>query len=181
MKQAQLSLESKIKAVVRDIPDFPKPGIIFKDLTPLLKMPDLSKEIIAKAAADLAPFKPEALVCLESRGFWYGLSIAIELGIPMIPIRKQGKLPYKVMAQEYDLEYGSAKVEIHIDALHPGMRVAIHDDLLATGGTALAATKLIAQQGATVCAYSFLVELGFLGGRARLEKHCEAVLPVVKY
>lgn len=176
-----MSLESKIKAVVRDIPDFPKPGIIFKDLTPLLKMPALSKEIIEKAAADLAPFKPEALVCLESRGFWYGLSVAIELGIPMIPIRKQGKLPYKVIAQEYDLEYGSAKVEIHIDALKPGMRVAIHDDLLATGGTAEAATKLIAKQGASVCAYSFLVELTFLEGKQRLNPYCDTVLPIVKY
>ncbi len=181
MTKADQSLESKMKAIVRDVPDFPKPGILFKDLSPLLKSPELSKEIIQHLVAKVAALKPDALVCLESRGFWFGMPVALELGIPMIPMRKQGKLPYTCISQEYKLEYGTAKIEMHTDALERGWKVVIHDDLLATGGTADAAAKLVKQAGAEVCAFSFLVELEFLKGREVLKNACPQISSLVTY
>lgn len=181
MIKADQSLESKMKALVRDVPDFPKPGILFKDLSPLLKNPALSKEIIQHLVANIAPLKPDALVCLESRGFWFGMPVALELGIPMIPIRKQGKLPYTCISQEYKLEYGSAKIEMHTDALERGCKVVIHDDLLATGGTADAAAKLVKQAGAEVCSFSFLVELEFLNGREALKNTGSPISSLIQY
>lgn len=181
MIKADQSLESRMKAIVRDVPDFPKPGILFKDLSPLLKHSELAKEIIEQLVANIAPMKPDALVCLESRGFWFGMPVALALGIPMIPMRKQGKLPYTCIAQEYDLEYGTAKIEMHTDALERGWNVVVHDDLLATGGTADAAAKLVKKAGAQVCAFSFLVELEFLEGRKRLDVSRSPIHSLIKY
>ena len=181
MIKAAQSLESKMKAIIRDVPDFPKPGIMFKDLSPLLKNPDLSNEIIQHLAAHIAALKPDALVCLESRGFWFGLPVALALGIPMIPMRKQGKLPYTCISQEYNLEYGTAKIEMHTDALEKGWKVVVHDDLLATGGTADAAAKLVKQAGAEVCAFSFLVELEFLNGREVLKNANADIYSLISY
>ncbi len=181
MTSAQHDIESKVKALIRDVADFPKPGILFKDLSPVLKDPVLSKEIVDYLASSLASFKPDALVCLESRGFWYGMPLALALGIPMIPLRKEGKLPYTTIKEGYALEYGTAQIEMHTDALEKGWKVLIHDDLLATGGTAEAATKLVQKVGASVCGYSFLVELGFLEGRKLLNRYQEAIHSLVKY
>jgi adenine phosphoribosyltransferase len=181
MIKADQSLESKMKAIVRDVPDFPKPGILFKDLSPLLKHPEVAKEIVDQLVANIAPLKPDALVCLESRGFWFGMPVALALGIPMIPMRKQGKLPYTCIAQEYELEYGTAKIEMHTDALEKNWKVVIHDDLLATGGTADAAAKLVKKAGAEVCAFSFLVELEFLEGRKVIKNACPQISSLIKY
>ncbi len=181
MISAQEVIETKMKSLIRDVADFPKPGILFKDLSPVLKDVQLSKEIVALLAETFAPLKPDALACLESRGFWYGMPLALALGIPMIPLRKEGKLPYACMTEEYALEYGTAKLQMHTDALQKGWKVLVHDDLLATGGTAEAATKLIQKAGATVCAYSFLVELDFLNGRKVLQAHQEMIHALVKY
>ncbi len=168
-----MNIEGRIKEIIRDVPDFPIPGIMFKDITPLLKHPEFCVEITDAFCVQLKDYKADAIVALDSRGFWFGLMIATRLGIPMIPVRKQGKLPYKVIAEEYALEYGTAKVEMHTDALTPGQRVIIHDDLLATGGTASAAANLIKKAGAEVAAYSFLVELSFLGGREKIKQNAE--------
>jgi adenine phosphoribosyltransferase len=161
-------ISTEIKNTIRNIPDFPQPGIIFRDLTTLLEKPDIYLKIIDELAERARPLAPDALVALESRGFWFGLSVAARLQIPFIPIRKEGKLPGATIAQEYSLEYGNAKIEMHTDVLRPGWKVLLHDDLLATGGTAEAAGKLVTQQGASICGYSFLVELAVLEGRKKL-------------
>lgn len=176
-----MELQAQLRQAIRDIPDFPKPGIVFKDLTPILKDPALCLQTADYLCAQLKPLEADALVGLDSRGFWFGLLLATRLGIPMIPIRKEGKLPYEVIRQEYALEYGTAKVEMHIDALKPGWKVIVHDDLLATGGTAEAATKLIHAQQAEVCAYAFLVELGFLEGRLRISPFQKNILSLCIY
>jgi len=175
------SLASEIKTVIRDIPDFPKPGIVFKDLTPILKDPELCKRITGAFCDSICKSSPDALVALDSRGFWFGLMLAAQLGIPMIPVRKEGKLPYQTISQSYELEYGQAKVEMHIDALKKGWKVILHDDLLATGGTAEAASRLITQQGASVASYAFMVELSFLGGRTKLTPFSEVITSLVIY
>jgi len=172
---------NQIKSHIRDIVDFPKPGIVFKDISPILKNPSLCKAIIQHKAELIAPLQPDVLLCLDSRGFWFGLGIALELGIPMIPVRKEGKLPYSVESQEYDLEYGTAKIEIQTDAIEPGTRVVIHDDLLATGGTAEACAKLAEKLGGKVVGFSFLVELTTLEGRKKLEIFNKEILSPVKY
>jgi len=171
----------KIKDTIRDIYDFPKPGIIFKDITPLLKDPKLCKEIVKAFADQIRPSEPDALACLDSRGFWFGLPIAMELGIPMIPIRKKGKLPYHTVSEEYDLEYGTNIIEMHTDAVKPGWRVFIHDDILATGGTAEAASKLIQQSQAEVAGYSFLIELTFRAGAQKLTPFSGNIQSLLQY
>jgi adenine phosphoribosyltransferase len=175
------SIESEIKNIIRDIPDFPKPGIIFKDLTPILKNPELCKRVTGSFCDKLCKHSPDALVALDSRGFWFGLMVAGELGIPMIPVRKEGKLPYKTISQTYELEYGTAKVEMHTDALKKGWKVILHDDLLATGGTAEAASKLVTQQGATVAAFAFMVELTFLNGRSKINSYSGEITSLAVY
>lgn len=174
-------MEAQLKQTIRDIPDFPKPGIVFKDLTPILKNPQLCLDITECFCKKISKMAPDALIALDSRGFWFGLMIAARLGIPMIPVRKEGKLPYKTISQSYDLEYGNAKVEMHVDALKPGWKVVLHDDLLATGGTAEAASKLVLQQGATIAGYAFMVELSFLNGRTKLNPFCQEVTSLVVY
>lgn len=161
-------IEAKIKQTLRDVVDFPKPGIVFKDITPLLKDPELCKEITAALKDQLATVKIDVVAGIESRGFLFGLALAQALNVPFVPIRKAGKLPYKTIQQTYDLEYGSATLEVHEDAFTAGQNVLIHDDLLATGGTVVAASMLVQQLQANVAAYSFLISLDFLNGRDRL-------------
>jgi adenine phosphoribosyltransferase len=159
-----MSLISRIKSTIRDVEDFPKPGIIFKDITPLLTSPLLTREITEALAEPFRDRHIDAVAAIEARGFIFGSLLAQELNCSFIPIRKAGKLPYKTRRQRYDLEYGSAEIEVHIDAIRPGTRVLVHDDLLATGGTATAAGELIKSFGATLAGFSFVVNLGFLPG-----------------
>ena len=160
-----------IRAAIRDIPDFPKPGIIFKDITPILGSGPLFAETIELLAARHLASPPDRIVGIESRGFIFGAALALRLGCGLVPVRKQGKLPYRTIAASYDLEYGSATVEIHRDALRPGERVLVVDDLLATGGTAAAAVRLVEQLGAVVQGLEFVIELAFLDGRRQLAPH----------
>lgn len=174
-------IASRIKDTVRDVKDFPKPGIVFKDITPLLKDPKLCAEISKALAEQLQGQKIDVVAGIESRGFLFGPSLAQLLGVPFIPIRKAGKLPYTTIQQSYDLEYGSAIIECHEDAVMKGQHVLIHDDLLATGGTVVAATKLITQLGAHVAAYSFIISLDFLNGRDRLKDFNAPVFSIAAY
>ena len=168
-------MEAKIKQTVRDVADFPKPGILFKDITPILKNAALCTEITAALVRQLSELKIDVVAGIESRGFLFGMSLAQALGVPFVPIRKAGKLPHKTIQQSCTLEYGSAVLELHEDALEAGQHVLIHDDLLATGGTVVAAAKLVQQLGAEVAAFSFIISLDFLNGKDYLQqysRHC---------
>lgn len=174
-------IAEKIKKTVRDVNDFPKPGIVFKDITPILKDPELCQEILKALAVQLADVKIDVVAGIESRGFLFGPGLAQLLNVPFIPIRKAGKLPYKTIKESYALEYGTATIEVHEDALLPGQRVLIHDDLLATGGTVVAASKLMMQLGASVAAYSFIISLDFLNGKDRLTPYEASVFSLAGY
>lgn len=174
-------LEQRIRETIRDVKDFPKPGILFKDITPILEDPELSASIVDYLAGHYADQHIDAVVGVESRGFLYGMPLAIKLKKPFITVRKKGKLPYQTVSYKYDLEYGSAEVEMHVDAVKKGWRVLIHDDLLATGGTAAAAAELIKLEGAEVAGFAFLVELGFLGGQQKLKTYSENIVNLVAY
>lgn len=174
-------LQQKIKNTIRDVADFPKPGILFKDITPILHDQELCNEIVAEFALRLADKNINAIVGVESRGFLFGFALANKMNIPFILVRKAGKLPYKKIAYEYDLEYGSAKVEMHVDEIKPGWNVLIHDDLLATGGTAEAAAKLIQMQNGTVAGFAFVVELDFLKGKEKLTAYSSNIISLVNY
>jgi adenine phosphoribosyltransferase len=162
-------LTPDLRARVRDIPDFPRPGIVFKDITPLLLDPVALDAAVAQLAKYAAPRRVEYVVAAEARGFILGGALARELGAGFVPARKPGKLPHATVSAEYALEYGLDALEVHADALAGGARVLIHDDLLATGGTARALCDLVAALGAEVVGCAFLIELSFLGGRARLD------------
>lgn len=170
-----------IRQAIRDVPDFPKPGILFKDITPLLLDPKLGKLIVEEFIEKLQGTKVDAILGVESRGFLFGYLLAVEMDLPFIPIRKSGKLPSKTVGVEYALEYGTAKVEMHEDALRPGMNVIIHDDLLATGGTAAAAAQLATMMKANVSAFTFVVELDFLNGRKALNEYSDNIISLVNY
>ncbi len=174
-------LQTRIKQAIRDVPDFPKPGILFKDITPILLDHKLSIDIAEDLATLVSSWNVDAIVGVESRGFLFGMMTAQALRVPFIPIRKAGKLPYETVSHDYDLEYGSAKVEMHVDVIEPGWNVLIHDDLLATGGTACAAAELIQKQNGTVAGFAFLVELGFLNGTDTLRQYSENILSLVNY
>lgn len=174
-------LQTKIKQTLRDVADFPKPGIIFKDITPVLKDPVLCTEITQALTAQLNGIKIDVVAGIESRGFLFGLALAQALKVPFVPIRKVGKLPYKTVQQSYDLEYGSATLEIHEDAFTSGQNVLIHDDLLATGGTVVAASKLVKLLEANVAAYSFIISLDFLNGKERLDVFSPNTFSLVSY
>lgn len=176
-----MNLQERITESIRTIPDFPKPGIMFKDITPLLQDVSLSKEITQAFADHWMNHDVEVIVGIESRGFIWGNSLAQHMGIPFVPIRKKGKLPAETHAYKYDLEYGSAEVEIHKDAIFNGQRVLIHDDLLATGGTAMAAAELVKMSGGNVAGFSFLVELAFLNGSKELEGYESSIHSLVSY
>ncbi|TAH36755.1 MAG: adenine phosphoribosyltransferase [Planctomycetota bacterium] len=153
---------------IRDVPDFPKPGILFKDITPLLADPQVFRAAVDALAAAVAHHRPTHVAAIESRGFLFGAPIAERLNAGIIPLRKPGKLPWKTMSESYDLEYGSAALQLHQDSGGPGDRVVLVDDLLATGGTAAAAVNLIRRLGAEVVSAAFVVELDVLKGRDRL-------------
>lgn len=158
----------KVKAAIRDVPDFPKPGIIFKDITPVLSDPKLFKAVIDLFVKRHKGKRISKIAAIDARGFLFGGAMAEKLGVGLVPIRKKGKLPYKTYEETYDLEYGTATISIHQDAFKKGERVVLIDDLLATGGTAAAAAKLIEKAGGKVVEIDFLVELGFLKGREKL-------------
>jgi adenine phosphoribosyltransferase len=161
-------VELKAKGLIRDIPDFPEKGIVFKDITPVLQDPAAFEEALAAMEIFASRQSPTVIAGIESRGFIFGAPLAHRLKLPFVLIRKLGKLPADTISEEYQLEYGTSTVEVHRDAATEGDRVLIVDDLLATGGTALAAAKLIEKLGADVVGFAFLVELDFLNGREKL-------------
>lgn len=160
--------DQQLYNAIRDIPDFPKPGIVFKDITPILLDPALFREVVRRFSDTARAAGAEKIAGIDARGFLFGATVAYELGVGFVPIRKRGKLPYETASQKYDLEYGSAEIEIHTDAFLKGEKVAVIDDLLATGGTAGASLKLIEESGAHVVSVQFLIELAFLDGRRQL-------------
>jgi len=167
-KRPLYSLRMDLKQYIRDVPDFPQPGILFRDITPLLQDAAAVHNVVDALTEHYRDAGLDAVVSIESRGFLFGAPLAYNLGLPLVPVRKPGKLPAARMSVEYSLEYGTGQLDIHEDALKPGDRVAIVDDLLATGGTAMAAAKLVELLGAKVHSFAFLIELGFLGGREKL-------------
>jgi adenine phosphoribosyltransferase len=176
-----MTLQEKLSAAIRDVPDFPKPGILFKDISPIMLDAQLSNEVVENLFEMYRDQQIEAIAGIESRGFLFGYPLAMRLGIPFILIRKQGKLPYKKTSHAYDLEYGSAVIEIHDDAVLPGQRVLIHDDLLATGGSADAAAALIKKCGGEVAGFNFLVGLSFLNGEEKLISHSENISSLITF
>lgn len=158
----------EIANAIRNVPDFPKPGIQFKDITPVLLDSRLLDSTIEHLIAAARGRRVDKVVGIDARGFIFGAAAALKLGAGFVPVRKKGKLPWATHEESYDLEYGSATVAIHVDAVKPGERVLLVDDLLATGGTAAAAVKLLQRLGAEIVGISFLIELGFLDGRSRL-------------
>ena len=154
---------------IRTIPDFPKPGIQFKDITPVLSVPRLFAGCIDLLTENLTPGSIDGVVGIDARGFIFAAAAALKLNAGFVPVRKKGKLPYQTYEQSYDLEYGSNTIAIHVDAIKPGSRVVLIDDLLATGGTASAAAALLRKLGAEIVAVTFLIELAFLNGREKLE------------
>lgn len=165
-----MALADRIKSTIRDVPGYPKPGIIFRDITPVLADPQLVGEIVGLLASKFRDRNIDAIAAIEARGFILGSMLAYELGCAFIPVRKAGKLPYHTRKMKYDLEYGTAEIEIHADACKAGSRVLIHDDLLATGGTARAAGRLIKELGGEIAGFSFLINLSFLPGQGMLEE-----------
>jgi adenine phosphoribosyltransferase len=163
--------ELDLRAFIRDIPDFPQPGIVFKDITPLLLDAGALEETVDGLAGLARPLSAEFVVAAEARGFILGAALAIALGAGFVPARKPGKLPHETVSANYELEYGIDALELHADALAGGTRVLIHDDLLATGGTAGALCELVEGLGGVVVGCAFAIELSFLGGRERLAPH----------
>jgi adenine phosphoribosyltransferase len=163
-----MDIQQSLQALLRDIPDFPKPGIVFKDITPLLAQPEMRKKVVNALTFPYLHQSIDALVAVEARGFIFGSLVAQELNVPFIPVRKAGKLPFKKITEDYSLEYGTATLEIHEDSIRKGMRVLIHDDVLATGGTAKAAASMVQRLGGQIAGFSFLINLGFLPGESLL-------------
>jgi adenine phosphoribosyltransferase len=158
----------QLKSAIRDIPDFPKPGIVFKDITPILGDGSLFRAVIDELADEAQRVNPTKVVGIDARGFLFGSAVAYKLGLGCVPVRKKGKLPYKTVGSSYHLEYGDAEVEMHVDAIQPEECVVLIDDLLATGGTSGAAVDLVQKVGGIVGAALFVIELKFLGGRSKL-------------
>ena len=169
----------ELRKIIRDIPDYPKKGIIFKDITPLLANPKSFKKAIDLLANKVKDIKIDAIASMEARGFIFGSALAYKLGKKFIPMRKKGKLPYKTIKEEYELEYGKDIIEMHVDAVKPGERVLIVDDLLATGGTAVAVANLVKQAKGIVAGMAFLIDLTFLKGREKLKDY--KVFSIIKY
>ena len=164
-----MEVKEEIIKAVRDIPDFPVKGVIFKDITPILSNMDLYNKIVENIVDKYKDKNITKIAALESRGFIFGISIAQKLNIPFVPLRKKGKLPYKTVSATYSLEYGTSTIEMHIDAVNENDNVLIVDDLLATGGTACAAIELIKKMNAKVAACAFVIELTFLNGKEKLK------------
>jgi adenine phosphoribosyltransferase len=176
-----MNLVQKVNLAIRDIPDFPKKGIVFKDITPIMQNPQLCADIVENIKNSVKDLNIEGVAGIESRGFLIGMPLAIALNVPFILIRKKGKLPYKTVSYKYDLEYGSAEIEMHIDAVSKNQNILLHDDLLATGGSAYAAAELIKMQGANLTAINFLVELSFLNGRDVINKFTPNITSLITY
>lgn len=174
------SVLDDLKACIRDVPDFPKSGILFKDITPLFYKQELCSRVVDTFIASM-PELPDAVIGIESRGFLFGFAVANKLGVPFVLVRKPGKLPAQTIKVDYQLEYGSSSIEIHADALKPGWKVMIHDDLLATGGTAEAAARLVKKSGAMVSGFNFVISLDFLNGREKLIQHSSHITCLVHY
>jgi adenine phosphoribosyltransferase len=174
-------LEKRINNLVREVPDFPKTGINFKDITPIFSNPEESKNIVDYFAKKLNNENIDVIAGIESRGFLFGFPIAMALNIPFVLIRKKGKLPPETISISYDLEYGSAEIEILKESIKKGQKVHIHDDLLATGGTAAAAGQLIKNCGGEIQGYSFLAELSFLNGQESLMDISSNVITLLRY
>lgn len=175
------TLQDRLASAIRAVPDFPKPGILFRDITPVLEDPILCRDITEGFRTLLKDIPVDAIAGIESRGFLFGMPLALAMGVPFVTVRKKGKLPWKTVGYKYDLEYGSAEVEMHVDSVRPGMNVLVHDDLLATGGTAAAAAELVRMQGGTVTAFSFLIELGFLNGAEKLRPYKAKNINLISY
>lgn len=169
----------ELASLIRNVPDFPKPGIQFKDITPLLQNGPAFRKIIDDWKGRYADRKLDAIVGVDARGFIFGTALAYAMGLPFVPVRKKGKLPHDTISEEFELEYGTDTLEVHTDAVGAGHRVVIVDDLLATGGTMAAVTKLVKKLGADIEEIAFVVELTNLGGRGRLAPH--AVHSLVRY
>lgn len=174
-------MEDELKRVIVDFPDYPKPGIMFKDISPILMDMTLYRRVINEFELRINSLNIDLIVGIESRGFWFGPAIADKLNIPFIPIRKKGKLPGDTFSKIYTLEYGSATIEIQKDRLKKGSRVLIHDDLLATGGTAGAASELVKIAGAEVVGFAFLVNLTFLKEEQNLNSISNNIISIVNY
>ena len=168
LPEGRETLARDVRAAIRDVPDFPKPGIIFKDITPVLSAPLLFTRVTESMAAGAAAMQITHVVAVESRGFLFAAPVAQALRVPLIPVRKPGKLPHRRVREEYALEYGTDALEMHEDALGVGARVLVVDDVLATGGTAAATRRLVERAGGIVVAFSFLIDLTFLNGRQQL-------------
>lgn len=166
-----LNLTQELRNTIRDIPDFPKPGIIFKDITPVLRSPELFRNVIEAFCDRYRDKGITAIIGIEARGFIFGGALAVRMGLPFFPVRKKGKLPYETVSATYDLEYGTDTVEMHSDALRAGDKVVVLDDLVATGGTAEATARLCEQLGAEVAELAFVIELAFLNPRKKLERY----------
>jgi adenine phosphoribosyltransferase len=160
-----------LRSYIRDIPDFPKPGILFKDITPLLADPGAFRASIERIAEHYAHVSIDAIAAAEARGFLFAAPLALALRKPLVPLRKPGKLPYRTYSLKYDLEYGQAELHMHVDGVAPGSKVLLVDDVLATGGTMRAGGQLVEQAGGTVVSCAFLVELSFLNGRSQLNHY----------
>ncbi len=169
----------KIQSLIRNVPDFPQKGILFRDITPVLQNPEAFKEIISRLAKKLSGKNISCIVGIEARGFIFGAALATKLGVSFVPIRKKGKLPWKTKQVTYALEYGNAAIEIHKDAIKRGDKVVVIDDLLATGGTAKAAASLVEKIGGKIVEIIFVIELTELNGRAKLKKY--RVYSLIKY
>jgi adenine phosphoribosyltransferase len=177
---ASHTLIEKLEKTIQNIPDFPIEGIQFKDITPIFLDPKLYEEVIADLA-DFSRGKVDVVCGIESRGYLFGIAIAVALEVPFVLIRKKGKLPPPFVSEKYDLEYGTAEIEMKTDQLKPGQRVLIHDDLLATGGTTEAAAKLVEKQGAKATQFSFLIGLKDLNGEKKLEQFNAEVYSILNY
>lgn len=171
--------DNELRLHIRNVPDFPKKGIVFRDITPLLKNPDAFRKAMETFYTKYKEIQIDKVLSVESRGFIFGSVLAYRLGVGFIPIRKPKKLPAEVIREEYQLEYGTDALEIHTDAIQPGDRILVVDDLLATGGTVLATCKLAERLGGTIAGIAFLVELTFLNGRKKLEKY--DIFSILKY
>jgi adenine phosphoribosyltransferase len=176
-----MELQKRIEQAIRNVPDFPKPGIQFKDITPILSDPALCRDIVDGFIRSINDKNIDVILGIESRGFIFGMMLANKLNVPFVLVRKVGKLPFRTVKYSYQLEYGSATVEMHVDSIKKGANVLIHDDLLATGGTAAAAAELVRMQGGSIAGFAFLVELGFLGGKEKLKSYSEKIISLVTY
>lgn len=176
-----MTIEEEIKLNIRDVADFPKEGIMFKDITPIMMNPVLSNKVVDHLAELYQKQNINVIAGIESRGFLFGYPLAMKLGLPFVLIRKKGKLPYDKISHEYSLEYGTATIEMHTDAITNGARVLIHDDLLATGGSAEAAALLIQQSGGEIAGFNFLVGLNFLNGKEKLLHFSDNIINLADY